>query len=433
MRIGIQGWGSEGDLRPLLALGVRLRRRGHEVRLVLSRVDEMDYAPECREHDVQLQMVPEQMAYSLRGICQASQSKDPAKVSVALMDQAFYPYLEQMYAAALELCGRSDVVLGLFSSFYVKAACLKTGTPFACVHYYPGLIPSREMPPEGFPSWRWLHPVSWALVGKLIDMAFLKPAAKFYASKGLPRVRHALTDVNMSERLNLIGTSPALFTHPADWGSRSVLCGHFGMPEAAAPWQPTPALREFLEAGEKPILVSLGTMEHLAPERARDLVTSALRQAGVRAIVQTKVGGAGAEEGRDGDLFWLRWAPHHRLLRHCSAMVLHGGAGTTHAALRGGVPGVVLPFIFEQRLWGNLLHRAGSAPKPLGFWKATPEKLAALIREATTSEALRHRAAELGAKVADEDGAGVAAKLLENLELDPEQSGQAVTERKHGS
>jgi len=95
-------------------------------------------------------------------------------------------------------------------------------------------------------------------------------------------------------------------------------------------------------------------------------------------------------------------------------MVLHGGAGTTHAALRGGVPGVVVPFIPEQSLWGGLLHRAGAAPKPLGFWKATPEKLAALVREAATSEPLRRRAAELGASVAQENGAEVAAKCLEN-------------------
>lgn len=415
MRIGIQGWGSEGDLRPLVALAVQLRSRGHEVRLVLSPIDGHDYVSVCREHDVALKLVPERMEYSLRGICGASRSKDFTKVSVEVMDQAFYPYLEAMYAAALELCETSDIVVGLFSSFNVKAACVKTRKPFVCVHYYPGIIPSREIPPAGFPNWSWLHPISWALMSKLFDLVFLKPAAKFYASQGLPRPRHVVTDVNMSDHLNLVGTSPALFAPPADWGARSILCGHLGMPGEASRWQPTPELQKFLESGSKPILVSLGTMEHLAPERVRDLVFPAIARAGVRAIVQSKL--ADAEEGADGNVFRLRWAPHDRLLPHCSAAVLHGGAGTTHAVLRAGIPGVVVPFIIEQRLWGDLLHRAGSATKPLGFWKATPEKLAASIREATSSEALIHRAAELGAAVAGENGTLVAAEYLERMDL----------------
>ena len=83
-------------------------------------------------------------------------------------------------------------------------------------------------------------------------------------------------------------------------------------------------------------------MEQLASERSRELVTAAVRKAGVRAIFQTRCGSE--QEGRDGDLYLLRWAPHGQLLPLCRAMVLHGGAGTIHAALRGGTPAVVVPF-----------------------------------------------------------------------------------------
>lgn len=383
------------------------------MRLVLSCVDEVDWAPVCREHNVELKLVPEKVGVSLQSICAASQSKNPSKVSLALMDQAFFPFLEAMYEAALELCSTCDLVVGLFSSWYVKAACLKTGTPFACVHYFPGIIPSREIPPAGFPNWRWLHPASWAVFGVLIDLAFRKPAAAFFASKGLPQVRHAMTDVNMSDRLNLVATSRALFAPPQDWAPRSVLCGHFRMPASQTPWQPSPALREFLKGGEKPVLVSFGTMEHLAPERARGLAAAAAHRARVRAIIQTKVGSTA--EGPDGALFWLRWAPHEQLLPYCSAMVLHGGAGTTHAVLQGGVPGIVVPFILEQKLWGGLLNRAGAAVKPLSFWKATPETLGELIRQATTSESLKRRAEALSAQVASEHGVDVAAGAIEAL------------------
>jgi sterol 3beta-glucosyltransferase len=157
-------------------------------------------------------------------------------------------------------------------------------------------------------------------------------------------------------------------------------------------------------------------MEQLAPEQSRELVTAAARKAGVRVIFQTRCGSE--QEGRDGDLYLLRFAPHSQLLPLCRAMVLHGGAGTTHAALRGGTPAVVVPFIIEQRLWGDLLHRAGSATKPLKFWKATAETLADRIREAIDSEKMQQRAADLARAVAREDGAGTAAGLVQQLDTE---------------
>ena len=85
MRVGIQGWGSEGDLRPLLALAIQLRRRGHEVRLVLSPIDGHNYGAACREHGVELRIVPDKMEYSLRDIQGASRSKDFNSLSVEMM------------------------------------------------------------------------------------------------------------------------------------------------------------------------------------------------------------------------------------------------------------------------------------------------------------------------------------------------------------
>jgi sterol 3beta-glucosyltransferase len=190
------------------------------------------------------------------------------------------------------------------------------------------------------------------------------------------------------------------------------------MPGGIERWEPSAELRAFLEEGEKPVLFSFGTLESLDPKRARDLALGAARLAKVRAIVQAKSEGR-TEKGRDGDLYFLPWAPHQALLPRCSAMVHHGGAGTTHAPLAAGIPAVVVPFIFEQGLWGGLVHRAGVAPRPLSFWKATPEKLAALIREVTGSQAMKGRARQLGEAVSREDGTGRAVELLEKLLASP--------------
>jgi UDP:flavonoid glycosyltransferase YjiC (YdhE family) len=307
----------------------------------------------------------------------------------------------------------SDVVVGGSSSWYVKAAALKFGVPFVSVDYYPGVVPSKRVPPLGLSSWGLFEGVRWSLLRLALDLAFTKAPAKFFADKGLPAPRHAIPDVIFSERLNLHAASPTLCPPAPDWSEIHQVCGEFCLPEGNEPWQPSPSLRAFLEGGDSPVLISLGSMEHMAPSRVRDLAVASAHHAKIRALIQTKRD-AGVE-GQDGDLYFLPWASHRRLLPLCRAVVHHGGAGTTHAVLRAGKPSVVLPFIFEQQLWARRLQQVGAGGKFVSFWKATPEKVAAGIRQAIESEPMRRKALELASAMAPEDGTGVATRLLERF------------------
>jgi UDP:flavonoid glycosyltransferase YjiC (YdhE family) len=352
------------------------------------------------------------MPITLQQLVRDAKSANPTKLLTAVLDQTFYPYLEEMYAAALASCAESDVVVGGSAAWCVKAATAATGAPFAAVHFYPWVVASRHLPPPGFPACRWLNRPAWALAYLMMDVAFRRPAAKFFAQKGLPAVRHAIPDALFSDRLNLLAASPAFCPPAPDWSDIHRVCGDFLMPEGVDRWAPSPALRAFLHEGDPPVLLSLGSMEHMAPERARDLLVASARRAKARAIVQTKTGGG---EGRDGELYFLPWAPHRDLAPLCSAVVHHGGAGTSHAALRAGRPSVVVPFIFEQNLWARRLREVGAAGECISFWKASPEKVGAAIQRAVASESMRARATALATAMAGEDGTGQATRLLEDV------------------
>jgi UDP:flavonoid glycosyltransferase YjiC (YdhE family) len=411
MRIGMQGWGSEGDLRPMLAFAARLREQGHVPRLVLTSVDGVDYATSAEPLGIACQLVPGQLPVTLQELARDARHGNPTKLMHALLARTFYPFLEESYAAALALCAQSDVVIGGSSSWVLKAAAEVARVPFVSLHYYPGVVPSRIVPPAIFPNWRWLARPGWALLSLLMDLALAGPARKFFARKGLTSMRHVIPDLLFSARLNLLAASPSFFPPAPDWSGAFRVTGELRAP-ALARWRPSTELSDFLARGEKPILMSLGSMEHMAPARSRELLIASARAAGVRAIIQSK---SAHGEGQDRDLYFLRWAPHERLAPLCSAFVHHGGAGTSHAALRAGLPSLVLPFIFEQGLWAKQLRRVGAAPKARSFWSARPAQVAGLIREALTTEKLRARANQLARALDSEDGALTATRHLERL------------------
>jgi sterol 3beta-glucosyltransferase len=93
-------------------------------------------------------------------------------------------------------------------------------------------------------------------------------------------------------------------------------------------------------------------------------------------------------------------------------VVHHGGAGTTAAGLRSGVPSILTPLIADQPSWARQVQALGAGPAPLPFQTLTAERLAEAVREAVTNPAMRQRAAELGRQIQAEDGPGRTIELF---------------------
>jgi UDP:flavonoid glycosyltransferase YjiC (YdhE family) len=134
-------------------------------------------------------------------------------------------------------------------------------------------------------------------------------------------------------------------------------------------------------------------------------------------------GGLSGEEGAQSDqIFFLRHAPHDWLFPRMSAAVHHGGAGTTAAAVRAGIPSVIVPFYGDQPFWARCLNRQGVAPPAVARKTMTADTLASAITD-VQYPAMIQRAAALGSAVRAEDGIGEAVRCLAGWGLLP-----AVTE-----
>jgi sterol 3beta-glucosyltransferase len=107
-------------------------------------------------------------------------------------------------------------------------------------------------------------------------------------------------------------------------------------------------------------------------------------------------------------------APHDWLLPRVAAIVHHGGAGTTAAALRAGTPAVTVPFFGDQVFWGRRAQSLGAAAAPVKRSRLTSERLVRALREALTPEK-RDCAAQVGEKIRAEEGVRHAVQAVEEL------------------
>jgi len=113
------------------------------------------------------------------------------------------------------------------------------------------------------------------------------------------------------------------------------------------------------------------------------------------------------------DVFVLDAAPHDWLFPRMAAVVHHGGAGTTGAGMRAGVPTVICPFFGDQPFWGRRVAALGIGPEPIAQKRLTVERLAAALRSVTEDAGMRDRAAALGAKIKAENGISRAIQAIE--------------------
>jgi UDP:flavonoid glycosyltransferase YjiC (YdhE family) len=211
----------------------------------------------------------------------------------------------------------------------------------------------------------------------------------------------------------LFGFSPSVIPAPADWDADAHVTGYWFL-DPVADWTPPPDLLDFLQAGSPPVYIGFGSMGSRDPAETTALILQALAKTQQRAILLSGWGGM-QKTDLPASVFMIDSASHAWLFPRVAAVVHHGGAGTTAAGLRAGVPSIVIPFTTEQAFWGRRVQDLGVGPTTIPRSKLTVDRLAQAIQEAVTNSAMRQRAAELGSKIQAEDGIANAVKIIERF------------------
>lgn len=411
MRIGFQTWGSEGDVRPLIALADHLAGRGHTVTVIATPLGRIEEPPPCPGRT--LRLIPDGPGADLEAFSRGLGDRpSPLAVMRRLIEDLFRPVLPAMEAAARDLAADHDVLVGHFLVHPLLAAARARHRPYVSVCYAPLIVPTAYAPPQALPNLgRWLNPLLWKLEDRVLARMLGQDCREGFARLGAGPAPTKVRDAWLSTRLNLIAASPALCPRPRDWPDHHVLTGEFIRPSAPPPLPQTVA--EFLAAGEPPVFLGLGSVQQTRPQDITMQLVEAARCWGGRTIVRSLA--PGMPPGTvDGRILYAGPMDHRALFPRCAGVVHHGGAGTSHATARAGVPSVVLAGIDEQTRWGKALQRAGAAPPPLRLRKCTPDGIAQAIRLALEPQPIQ-AARDLAKRMAGEDGLAEAARRIEAL------------------
>lgn len=412
--------GTQGDVRPCVALGQGLHRAGYPVRIATSG----NFAELVRNAGLEF--------YPLTADFQAMLESDRSIGDKGLNVRAMIRIFRERYASwaanwvqeGLAASEGAGLLIGVSNSIMLaKALSEALQIPFAIARLQPCTL-SKILPPVMLMSSRRKLPGvvnigAHYLIFKLL-WDVMCPAINDIVRPQLglplyPWYGPYFRDLHRAKAIN--GFSHHVLPRPADWPNNSQVTGYwfFDQPQ----WDPPETLSEFLAAGPKPVYIGFGSMVSGNTVAFTQAVLDAVKKSGQRAVLATGWGALDGDEGQqDEQILFLRHAPHDGLFPLMSAAVHHGGAGTTAAAVRAGIPSVIVPFFGDQPFWAQCLNRQGVAPPAVERKSLTADGLAAALT-ATQQPAMIRAAATLGRVVRAEDGIGEAVRCLRTWDLLP--------------
>ncbi|MEV6065024.1 glycosyltransferase [Nocardia sp. NPDC052001] len=410
MRVLLAFAGSRGDAQPGALLGRELAARGHEVTVAVS--------PNLVEFVAGNGVSAAPFGVDSAALLRAQQhdhrfsSWSPVRRLQALVDLQRRGFAEAA-ADLLAMAQDADVlVTGMACEEIAAEVARSRGIPLAAMHFFP-ILPNRSVPVAPAP---WGHRVPGAM-NRLGWLALTKARAWSLAPEidTLRRTLGRSTAHEVAPRTAIQAYDIELFPGLADELGAAPVVGFPVVPgaqgDSAAPGAvgviPEP-LTEWLRAGEPPVYAGFGSMPVADPEAVRGMVREVCRRQGRRVLLT----GSMFEPELSAEAAVLAQVDHRAVLPRCAVAIHHGGAGTTAAVLRAGVPSVICAVQADQPYWGRQLTALGLG-STLPFTQLSADRLEqALIR--ATEPTVTLRASAYGLRFRD-DGVARAADVIDAL------------------
>ncbi|HEX8249748.1 MAG TPA: glycosyltransferase [Pyrinomonadaceae bacterium] len=363
-RIVLATFGSLGDLHPMLALAIELRRRGHEIvintlEVYREKIDTLGFEFFSMRPNVH----PEDDRELAREIM------DAKKGSEKLLREILLPNIRPMYEDLTKAVAGADLLVSGEVVFAAKPVAEKTGIKWVSTSLAPASFLSAHdpfLPPTApwLKHFRFLpagfHRMIFGLARRMVHN-WSGDFRAFRRELGLEENSNPLFDGKFSERLHLALFSKILGKTQPDWHSPTLQCGFCFYDGQQDLGKMPEGLQEFLDAGEPPVIFTLGSA---AVMDARDFFEQSAEAARIlqrRAVLLYGIFNEPPKTTLDAGVVAFDYAPYSLVFPRAAGVVHQGGVGTTAQVLRAGVPHLFMPYSHDQPDNAARCERAGVA------------------------------------------------------------------------
>jgi sterol 3beta-glucosyltransferase len=418
MKITVNTLGTRGDIQPYIALSLGLQQAGHSVRILTHQIFETF----VREHGLEVYPLEVNPRQVLVDQALSELGNNTLRIN-RWMEENFKPALQDLFTATLNANRGSDLMLNSGLSFAGWHVAEKLKLPAIATYLWP-VTASRH-----FPAATGKIPPPWLPFRGTVNYLSTKIFNQMFFNLLLPSVNQCRKDILDLKPLTrrdywsldspasptplIYGYSPVVVPRPPDWSGNQHISGYWFL-DTAQDYQPDKRLLDFLADGPPPVYIGFGSMVDHEREEITQMVIEALRETHQRGIL---LGGWSRLGSGDLPDFILQIdeVPHDWLFPQMAAVVHHGGAGTTAAGLRAGMPSVIVPTFGDQFFWGWRVRELGAGPQPISRKMLKTANFARAIQDAIDRDDIRNNASQIGQQIRAENGVAVAVNMIESF------------------
>jgi UDP:flavonoid glycosyltransferase YjiC (YdhE family) len=371
MKFALASCGTRGDVEPCAAVGLELLRRGHDVRMaapsnLLGLVESAGLAAVAYGPDSHEELIPD----FFHDFWKMQNPLSPIRRAIELNTRLW----AEMSATLMSLADGADLVLtGMIFSELAANVAEYCDIPVAVLHTFPVRVNGHLLPLLPPPLIRSAISTVWWLYRRMTKEA----EAAQRRQLGLPKATRSSTQRTIErESLEIQAYDELYFPGlAAEWGGRRPFVGALTMELTT---DADDELASWVSAGTPPIYFCFGSMGVESPSDIIEMIDAACAELGERALISSGASDFGPIP--PSDRLKVVGAVHYAtLFPACRAVVHHGGAGTTAAGMRAGVPTLILWSGADQPLWAAQVKRlgAGSARR---FSSTTRKSLVSELR-----------------------------------------------------
>ncbi|GAA0092835.1 glycosyltransferase [Paraclostridium bifermentans] len=401
--------GSRGDFQPYVALAQRLKILGEEVRISgFSQFENfvrgygIDYVP--------IEVDYEELGVDPKMLKQAGSADNPLKMILTFNKMKKYgaQIAKQTYDS-LEgselIVYHPGCVIGYFAAQEMNIpSVLATPFPMNKTEEYLSVVTYGKARPTKINK-----KISYKMIQGMLWLASSNTVKQHWKERfgRVPKNFKSPYEKISKDHIAMVSCSNFVFPRPKDWDKNIYQSGYWFVEENKE-YKPSKELESFINNGEKPVYIGFGSVfDSDEKDKIVRIIIDALKKCGKRGIIS----GMGKVDNLLDNIISVDGIPHTWLFEKVSVVCHHGGAGTTAAGFRAGVPSVIIPFSNDQFAWAHRAFDLGVGAKPIYKKDLTADKLAEGINYALNKDIIE-RAEMLSKNIALEDGALDCAKKI---------------------